>query len=243
MSTYCEDNRNRCGKKPFLGILFILVGIILVLKHMGVIPIDIVHFIFSWKMLLIAIGIANLWGGNRSVGFLFVLIGSIFYIPEFVDVPESIQKYYWPVAFIVGGIFLVFKHRKYHKMRTEGGAYGGFDAYDDFVIFGGREQMIVSQHLRGGRSSALFGGLDYDFTRSLPAGEGAVSEVFIMFGGTTFNIPPDWTVRNEVNTIFGGFSDERYKNPSITSDPSKTLVIRGLCMFGGVSIESKNYPV
>ncbi len=237
----CRDYK--CRKKPFLGILLVLIGSVLVLKEFGVIPGHVISFLLTWKMLLVAIGVASFVGGNRTGGIILMFIGAFFIVPDIVDMPEHLERLRWPVALIlIGGVVLI-GHGRFTKRRHNFKNYGGYDQFEDFVIFGGREQMITSDNFNGGKAAAIFGGLEYDLTRCRPAPEGALIDVFTMFGGASFNIPPDWVVRNEITTIFGGFSDERSKHPSIQHDPGKTLILKGMCLFGGGSIESKNYPV
>jgi predicted membrane protein len=113
------------------------------------------------------------------------------------------------------------------------------DFFDEFVIFGGREINVVSSSLKGGRSTAIFGGAEVDLRKCEIAQDGCTVEVTTMFGGNVIKVPNDWTVLNKVTTIFGGYSDLRVKDPSYSPNPAKTIVLRGVCMFG--STEVRNY--
>ena len=59
-----------------------------------------------------------------------------------------------------------------------------------------------------------------------------------IFGGCGIKVPLDWNVRNEVTTIFGAFTDKRGDTFQHSSyDPSKTIVIKGITVFGGVEVK------
>ena len=112
------------------------------------------------------------------------------------------------------------------------------DFFDDFVVFGGREVFINSQNFYGGKITTIFGGAEYDLRNALLSNNGAVIDSVAVFGGCGFKVPPDWTVKNEVTAVFGGFSDKRGASPhQVISDPSKTLVIKGFTAFGGIEIK------
>ena len=67
---------------------------------------------------------------------------------------------------------------------------------------------------------------------------GAVVDCVSVFGGCTFKVPPDWTVKNEVFTIFGAFADKRgsvFHDAPV--DNSKTLIIKGFTAFGGIEVK------
>jgi hypothetical protein len=105
-------------------------------------------------------------------------------------------------------------------------------------MFGGREIMINSQQLKGGKCTSIFGGSEYDMRVANMSANGAIIDCVSIFGGTGFKIPPDWAVKNEVSTIFGAFTDKRGNVIPNSNDPSKILIIRGFTAFGGVEIKN-----
>jgi len=60
-----------------------------------------------------------------------------------------------------------------------------------------------------------------------------------MFGGTQVIVPPDWTVRVEVFSLLGGFSDNRHSDLKVIPDSDKVLIIKGFVMFGGGEVSLK----
>ncbi len=112
------------------------------------------------------------------------------------------------------------------------------DYFDEFVIFGSREINMSTLNLLGGRSTAVFGGSDIDLRQCQISPEGCTIDVTTLFGGHVLKVPNNWTVLNKVTTIFGGYSDLRIKDPHYAPDPSKTVVITGVCIFGGTEVRN-----
>jgi len=229
----------RRGNKGFyVGMIFIAIGAILILQRLNIIPWSLSDILISWQMLLIVIGAILLRNGSQVKGIVLIGIGTFFILPEILDVPDELRRVYWPAMLVLIGVALVYRQRggvNHASGATEGKT---FDEFDDFVIFGGREIFITSKHLKGGRSTSVFGGIEYDFRQATLAPEGAVIDCTCLFGGTGLKVPLDWNVRNEITTIFGAFTDKRgdtFQQGQL--DPSKTVVIKGITMFGGVEIK------
>ena len=87
--------------------------------------------------------------------------------------------------------------------------------------------------------TAVFGGSKINLSNaSVVAGQIPVIDVFAMFGGTEIIVPEDWTVKLEISAIFGGFSDKRKSVINVVNNPDKTLVVKGMVLFGGGEIKS-----
>lgn len=226
------------NKRFYMGVIFIAVGMLLILQRLNIIPWDLADALISWQMLLIAIGAISILNGNRGWGVVLVGVGGFFLITEYVDIPHEIRRLYWPALLVLVGVALLNRQRSCKNDLRGGTTEKTFDNFDDFVIFGGREIFINSQDLKGGRSMSIFGGIEYDLRKAQLSPQGAVIDCTCIFGGTGLKVPLDWNVRNEVTTIFGAFTDKRGDTfMQATLDPSKTVVIKGLTIFGGVEIK------
>jgi hypothetical protein len=185
-----------------------------------------------------------------------IVIGGTFMIPELITVPHEVRRIYWPLILVAIGVSILLRRRDHQKpdkgndpiitnpnddaSQTTNSAYSAdsFNTFDDFVIFGGREIFVTSQALVGGKATSIFGGIEFDLRKASLQPGGAVIDCVSVFGGCGFKIPMDWNVRNEVTTIFGAFTDKRgdtYNDRYY--DPSKTLVIKGISMFGGIEVK------
>jgi predicted membrane protein len=231
-------DRERGNKRYYFGLILIGIGGILILERLNLIPWSIADLLISWQMLLIAIGVFSLLGGNRTGGTIMIAIGGIFLVPELVDIPHEIRRLYWPLLLVGAGVALIYRHKGCKSRIEHGVGEQDLNQFDDFVIFGGREVFINSQDLKGGRSTSIFGGIEYDLRQATLSPQGAYIDTISVFGGCSIKVPLDWNVRNEVTTIFGAFTDKRGDTFQHSHyDPSKTLVIRGFTVFGGFEVK------
>lgn len=233
------ENTNR---RAILGLFLIVVGSLWIFERLDLIPSFWNDILISWQMLLIGIGIFSIIGGNKTTGTVLVVIGGFFLIPEVAHVPYELRRIGWPVLIIGIGVAILITHSgKRNRIKPpdyEEGEQKGIDYFDDFVIFGGREVYINSQKFVGGKTTSIFGGTEYDLRQASLSDNGAVIDTLALFGGCGFKVPPDWTVKNEVTAIFGGYTDKRGNSLNqIVPDPKKTLVIKGFAAFGGVEIK------
>lgn len=236
--------RRKSDKRFFFGVILIVLGVILILERLNLIPDTVADLLISWQMLLIGIGILSLIGGNRTAGTILIVIGGFFMLPEIITVPHEVRRIYWPLILVAIGIAVLLRQRDHRALnKNEDPKITNTDdksihTFDDFVIFGGREVFVNSQNLAGGKATAIFGGIEFDLRRAGLKPGGAVVDCVSVFGGCGFKIPMDWNVRNEVTTIFGAFTDKRGETYNERYyDPSKTIIIKGVSIFGGVEIK------
>lgn len=250
--------RKRSDKRFYFGVLLIALGVILILERLNLIPESLADALISWQMLLVGGGIIALIGGNRTAGIVLIVVGGTFLIPEFFTVPHEVRRIYWPLILVLTGILILMKQRDHRKWNNLGNGFNSsnnsspnqpdpldstarsesFNTFDDFVIFGGREIFVNSPALAGGKATSIFGGIEFDLRKATLRSGGATIDCVSVFGGCGFKIPMDWNVRNEVTTIFGAFTDKRGETYNDRYyDPSKTLVIKGLSLFGGIEVK------
>lgn len=236
--------RGSSNKRFYFGIILIVVGCIMILEKLNLIPESVSDLLISWQMLLVGIGVLSLIGGNRTGGTILIVIGAFFMVPELITVPHEIRKIYWPLILVAIGVALLLRHRDSLRNPKVGEPVldvpidNSADSFDDFVIFGGREIFINSQAFKGGKATSIFGGMEFDMRKASMVPGGAVIDCVSVFGGCGFKIPMDWNVRNEVTTIFGAFTDKRGDTFNERYyDPSKTIVIKGISIFGGIEVK------
>jgi hypothetical protein len=69
---------------------------------------DLTHFIFSWQMVLIIVGLILL-AGKRSAGVVLIAIGGIFLLPKIFVVPGLTFSMFFPVLLVGLGIALIVR--------------------------------------------------------------------------------------------------------------------------------------
>ena len=229
--------------RVWTGIFILLIGVAALLKaSIPFFP----DWVFSWQMLLVALGMfIGVRHNFRGVAwFILMLIGGVFLLndiyPEF-----GLRRYMWPFALIAVGLFILSRPRNRRGPDNENKADQSSDvgtgfSKEDFVettsIFGGAKKIIISKNFKGADLVNIFGGTELDLSQADFTGT-AVIELTTIFGGTKLLVPSNWSVKSEAVTIFGGIEDKR-RMQTITEIPDKTLLIRGTVIFGGIDIKS-----
>ena len=220
--------------KVFMGLIFVVVGVLLIANNMGILPDGFTRIFISWPMLLIAIGVLNLARKAVTPGLILITIGSYFLAPRIFDLPYNFFSNFWPVFLIAVGLIFIFKWKKHpdYPFHTE---ESNADFIDETAIFGGRDVNVVSENFRGGDVTSLFGGSKINLMHAKPT-ENCTIDVTSIFGGSKLIVPENWNVKVETTSIFGGFNDKR--NASVLSrvDRSKVVIIKGVAIFGGGEI-------
>jgi len=223
--------------KIAIGLVLIMLGLMLILRNAGLMPDYFQDIIFSWQMLLIAIGfVMTLGTGNKTPGLIVMAVGGFFILPEIFDIPFRTYRLFWPAVFIIIGVIVLTNTRWFSKENWASKSSTSNDVIDMVNIFGGGERRILSQEFKGGKISCVFGGAELDMTKAKLAEGTNELEISCVFGGVSFIVPPDWNIIIDVTPVLGGFSDSR-KGYSSTIDMSRTLVIKGACVFGGGEVK------
>lgn len=259
-STNPKRNRNNTGHL-ILGLVVIALGFGLLLDKLDIVFFP--HWVFSWPMILIAIGLAigakqNFTGGGWLV---MVLVGTFFLLDQITPYHWHLYRYGLPVGIIIVGLFILFRSvmrssdpdrnswrhsRREWQQGTNDSAnatsdqprINGEDFFDITNFFGGTKKRIFSKDFKGGDIVNFFGGTDLDFTQAdIKDGSVATLDVTQVFGGVKLIVPANWTVKSDMVSILAGFDDKR-SNVQTTDGSRKVLRIDGTCILGGVEIKS-----
>lgn len=237
-----EENKN-ISTRIFVGGIFILVGILLFLSINDMISFRFSHVVFSFPFFLFIIGILILINSrNRILGTLLVLIGGFFLIPRIMPWIHFEGSLIFPLLIIGLGIAIIVKQRRPSRLIPSlGAAPGGLrkDYIDDVAVFGGGTKVLITDQFKGGNITAIFGGSEIDLSRCQLAEGENVLDVLMIFGGSDITVPREWNIIVNVTPLFGGFSNKIMRDPAVPIDKSRTLVIKGLALFGGGDVKNK----
>ena len=223
----------KTNNRAVLGIILILVGAVLIAGNLSILPHAIPSWVFSWRMLLIVIGLLLLaTKQNKGPGIVLILIGGFFIADQIFDNYYNLHRVFWPSLIILVGVMFLFKGRRTHFFG-EDNELSNDDLLDDTAVFGGGQKVITSKNFKGGRITSVFGGSTIDLSQAQLAKGINVIDFASIFGGSKIIVPRDWDIHLEVTAIFGGFSDKRIIDPHIVHDPTNKLVIKGVAIFGG----------
>jgi predicted membrane protein len=225
-------HRQRGQGRTTGGIILIIIGIILLLANFNIIQGNVSHYLFNWKTFLIVLGIIFIGAKEKKMsGYILLGLGVVFWLPELMgNYYITFKDVFWPSILILIGLSLISRHRTFSANKTSG-------YLNDISVFSGGMKIIKSDHFKGGNLTAVFGGSEFDLRQVKLDEDGAVIDVVTIFGGTKFIVPEDWNVYTDTIAILGGVSDKRpVKVNNNTAD--KTLIIKGVVIFGGVEIKS-----
>lgn len=227
-------------------VVFISVGLLWLARNFGYIDANVFHVWVSWQMLLIVIGMANLLKRHFIGGCVTIGIGVFFLLPEITGVTYW-KEAVWPLVLILIGMVILFKRKRngadnaWHKERNWESARQEYLSENGFLVsentFSAVEQIVLDPVFRGGRIKCLFGSMVLDLRRTTLESPETYIDVDCMFSGIEIFTPAGWYIQTQLQAIFGGSEDKRYRITTLT-DREHVLIIRGKVTFGG--IEFKN---
>ncbi|ALI98558.1 LiaF transmembrane domain-containing protein [Rufibacter tibetensis] len=246
------------GGRVAAGLLIIGVGAVLLAYQMNAIVLP--RWVFSWKVLLIVIGLfSGIKHSFRNPGFIVpIIIGGVFLLEDLVP-GIRLRAYLWPIIIMVAGLWLIFKPRhtcekhlknvrrfgpqgpNFNKANFTNPTFSNLSpSKEDFLtataVFGGITKNVITKDFKGGDIVTFCGGAKYNLTHADMQGE-VILNITEFFGGVSLIIPAHWRVRSEVVTIFGGVDDKRsFVEAALESD--KVLVLKGTVLCGGIEIKS-----
>ncbi|MDL2296611.1 cell wall-active antibiotics response protein [Bacteroidales bacterium OttesenSCG-928-B11] len=252
--------RNRTNNKDvrsgiIFGLLLLIVGFVLIFTNTGLLPWQFRTIVFSWQMLLIAIGLFFLSHKDYSFGLIMMGVGTFFILPklsrvfpdEFWFIQTDFITNYWPILLIVGGAAIIissfFKPRKRWVSQNRHNHHGEKKRYftsgdegfiDKSVVFGDCEHIILEQQFVGGKVSVVFGSMTLDLRKTeIPIGESYL-QIEVVFGTLTVIFPQDCQVISTVSTVFGSNNDRRIMSEALNSD--RVVVVSGEAVFSTIEI-------
>lgn len=231
-----EDVNNKTDSRIWLGAILIVLGFLFFLNSLDILDFSISRIVFSWPFFFILIGVFTIINTKKKLlGGILSGLGAIFIVPRIFPNVDYDGTIVFAIIFIALGLFIIFNRTGKEKVIIDEQRK---DYIDDIAIFGGGEKVISSENFRGGNITAIFGGSEIDLTNCSLAEGINVIDVLCIFGGTSLIVPKDWNVIVNITPIFGGFSNKSIKVPKPSINTSKTLIIKGLAVFGGGEIKS-----
>ena len=222
----------RASGQLFVGAAIVILGTALLLDNLGVIE-STRQILRFWPLVLIAAGINDLVAarhrGRATRGTLLAAFGVLFLLNNLNVIDFRVWDL-WPLFLILFGFKML--------MRSRFGSVNesvilDTSEFDDFAFLGGVKRSNSSSSFRGGAATAFMGGVDLDLHKAKMEGDRAVINVLAMMGGIGIRIPDDWTVDSKVMAFLGGV-DDKTRPPE---EPTKTLVIQGTVICGGIEIK------
>lgn len=237
-------------KRSFLGIILIAVGVGFLLEQFQIITFSQV-FSTYWPSILILIGLSGLFTRKTSKfgDILLIVLGSLMQIDRLNLIDMNVYKLFWPIILILVGIQIILSRnsitidtKKNVNVNKEFN-YNGREFtknitrendINEFALLSGIETNNQSQEFRGGRATAIMGGIVIDLRSAKLYNNEAIIDLNTVMGGIEIYVPDDWRVEVNGTPILGGWSNKTVQNP----DPNAPVLrVKCFVMFGGVEIK------
>ncbi|HKH74379.1 MAG TPA: DUF5668 domain-containing protein [Vicinamibacterales bacterium] len=226
-----------------IGLAIALFGVVLVLDRLNMVVAD--QVLRWWPMVIVAIG-ALIFAQSRRVGggvngVIVMIIGGWLLLNSVGILRVRFWEMFWPLVLVGIGSMLVLQTLR--RRTSEGSGAASDNMLNVFAALSGVKRVISATRFRGGEVTALMGGAQLDLRQAtIPPGEEAALDFFLVMGGCEIFVPPSWTVTTPLVPIMGGIDDKRLAplpgGDSITGQAAPRLVLRGLIVMGGIEIKS-----
>jgi predicted membrane protein len=244
------DNRS-LTPKFVIGACLILVGVVLALEHLGVL--QAYHVLRFWPAALIIIGLVMLQRAEKHSALralILIVVGGWLLLNTLGLVSLDLWEFIVPLLLVlIGARIMMHNHGSRSDASRElpgtppptGAAPAAPGSSEPvhaslFSLLGSSKRRWGKSIFRGAETTAFMGGCELDLRDALmSAGELAVVDVFVVMGGVTIFVPPQWTVSQEIVPLMGGVHD---KSHSLPSNPAQHLLVRGTVVMGGVEISN-----
>jgi predicted membrane protein len=219
----------------FWGLVLILLGVLFLLDQMGRADFgDIVSR--WWPLILVAIGLWQLISSNfqeLAGGLFMIALGAIFQLAKLGILGRNVWHYVWPALIIGLGLWVLLgAFRRSSAARLSGSLEEDLDA---FAIFAGLNRRIESQSFRGGKATALMGGIELDLTQARLAEPKVSLELTAIMGGINIRVPRHIRVELHGNPVLGGIENKHSYSPGTGTE--QTLSLKATAILGGIEIK------
>jgi predicted membrane protein len=236
---------NLMTPRLIIGLAVALFGVVLVFDRLNLVVAD--DVLRWWPGVIIAIG-AMIFTQSRRIGggingAIVMLIGVWLLLNSLRIVRVGFWEMFWPLVLIGIGVALVMQTLG-RRTREVSSTNDRDNTLAVFAVMGGVKRISTAERFRGGEITALMGGTQIDLRQAtIPPGEEAVIDVFVIMGGGEILVPSSWTVVTQLVPVMGGVDDKRLpplpgSAESLAGRPAPRLVLRGLLLMGGIEIKS-----
>ncbi|MDH6535159.1 hypothetical protein D0T51_10730 [Parabacteroides sp. 52] len=239
-NTSHRHSRHRTLNTIGVALGFIIIGIMYLAHNLGWVTTSVFRTVISWQMLLVYIGVFQLFKRNLIGGLILMAVGVYFLLPGFYGMGT-----YWPVLLIVIGIGILLKlfnknstscwgHKPIGEHTESTTTEDGYVTSN--ITFGEAKHIVLDPVFGGANLEASFGSIALDLRRTTLEVAETYIKVDCSFGSIEIFVPTHWNVIVQVDNTFGGVEDKRMLAPQI--DNEHRLIIQGNVNFGGLYIKS-----
>jgi predicted membrane protein len=225
-----NDRAPESKKKKWVGIIFLVIGLLMLSKQLGIfIP----GWVMSFPMLLILVGvvIGRKHNYQNPASYILIIIGAIFLLDDIFK-GIDFHDFAWPIAIMGVGLYLILGKKK-HFSRPFRERYQQTDEWDKRVYtegeladqptaeasdLEGEAEKIKDKEFNAGARNSTYSSDDY-------------LDTVAVFGGVKKNIVSRNFKEGDVTTIMGGAEIN-----FIQADIQGIAILDVTQLFGGTKI-------
>ena len=229
------------GKRLWTGTALLLMGLFYLVHNFNLLPFAIPRYLFSWPMALVLFGVYLLYH-SWTKGLVVIAVGVAFLLPLLGLIPPVEFRKMWPLLLIALGLLVLFGSGFIQRFGSRRSsvvpvAENAEETFDLVAIMGGESGQISSYNFKGGKITAIMGGVDLDLTNCYLAKEGCVIDVSVVMGGVRLKVSREWNIKSEIVPIMSGIEDSALHATDVHIDPAALVILKGSLLMGGIEIQ------
>lgn len=228
--------------KYFFGIILILIGAGFLFDQFAIISFGEIFSLY-WPSILIVVGILNFFDRKSSKfgNVVIIIFASLLQLDKLNIIHVNVYKLFWPVILILIGLKIIFSRNKPEIKFTTNVNLSKTnknmtleDRIDSFIMMSGIATNNQSQEFKGGKATAIMGGIELDLRGAKLHNNEASIEINAIMGGVELYVPDTWRVEITGTPLLGGWSNKRKYEPDMGGP---VLKIKCFVLMGGVEIK------
>lgn len=234
----------------FFGVILIVIGSGFLLDQLGYIEFGDMISIY-WPSILIFLGVFGLFDRDESKlgNLILISFGIILQMRRLDYIDSNIFNLFIPIVLILVGFNLLifrgimgrnkvireeFKENFEGKTNKKRADSNNQEYIDATAIMSGIENINNTDNFKGGRITAIMGGVEIDLRDATLCEEGAFLELNAIMGGIDISLPDDWRVEVSGVPILGAWSNKS-RGRERTEGP--ILKVHCFVLMGGIDLE------
>lgn len=218
---------NRQFTRIVAGLGIIAVGVLALLNALNINGISEFAGMW-WPMAIIFAGVLMFINNPRQFVWPLIVIGAgtLWQLRELDMLTFNPWQLFWPIVIIAVGLSVLINRSHGFKNINKR------DTDDITAILSGSSTKSESKDYKGGKMSAVMGGIEIDLRDAVIKTEATV-DVFAFWGGISLKVPEGWVVKSKITPVAGGV--EVKTKPAGKDAP--VLYLTGDVIMGGVEIK------
>lgn len=235
---------SKMSSRIIMAVTFIAAGVIMTGHNAGMISNYWYNIFISWQMLLIVIGVMQLFVRRFLSAVLLIIIGGFFLLPIIGDFNAALFQLNWPNILILVGVIILFRlfgpRKKEAQHCNSEDSFGTSSSENGFVkindIFSSSKLIVLDPIFKGAQIRCACAGTILDLRRTKLEAKETYIDIDCDFGGIDIYLPENWKIQTQLNTFAGSCDDKRFTDIAAI-DMERTLFIRGKLSFGGIELK------